>query len=362
MSRGERLIMKMNNKKFKISGQVFSLALLTLFLTGCTSWFGKKKTDDAQNQSSSVETTSSGKVVASGPKVIEFSDGTSLTMPEIDAEIANVLSANPYTRAMNISQLTPDMKELFFNDMKNRRMVEMWAKDNKIGESEAFKIDLKKTYDLLVQAKYGEWFSNQVKSKAGRNISDREIEKTYEKNKRRYVKSTGGVKTSAVKFESHDDAKAFYESLNIAVISNLQDFEAASKSAVGGQFKDFGRISEDSPRGALSVIVDEAMSRKSFPSIEMVKASDVEYWVCFFEDSKDAVYFEFNEVKNQIRDMLENEKFNEMLESEIKALESKYVKSVDSSVFKAAGDMSGMSQAAAMMPEEEEAMDAEAAN
>ncbi len=353
--------MKINNRKFRVSSQVFSLALFALCLTGCSSWFGKKKSEEAENQSSTTS-AQNGKVAASGPKVIEFSDGTALTMPEIDAEIANVLSANPYTRAMNISQLTPDMKELFFNDMKNRRMVEMWAKDNKVGESEAFKLDLKKTYDLLVQAKYGEWFSNQVKSKAGKNISDREIEKTYEKNKRRYVKSTGGVKTSAVKFESHDDAKAFYDSLNISVISSLQDFEAASKSAVGGQFRDFGRISEDSPRGALSVIVDEAMSRKSFPSIEMVKASDVEYWVCFFEDSKDAVYFEFNEVKNQIRDMLENEKFNEMLEYEIKSLESKYIKNVDTSVFKAAGDM-GMNQAG-VLPEDEEAaaIDAEAAN
>lgn len=354
--------MNINKKNLKVSGKVFSLAVFSVFLsgwTGCDSWFGKKKSQETKSDALS-KGASPKQVAPSGPKVIEFSDGSSMTMSEIDAEIANVLSANPYTRAMNISQLTPDMKELFFNDMKNRRMVEMWAKDNKVGDSEAFKADLKKTYDLLVQAKYGEWFSNQVKTKAGKTISDRDIEKTYEKNKRRYIKSSGGVKTSAVKFEAREEAKAFFESLNGASVSTLADFEAASRST-NGQFKDFGRISDESPRGALSVIVDEAMSRKSFPSIEMVKSSDVEYWVCLFEDSKEAVYFEFNEVKNQIRDMLENEKFNEMLEGEIKALESKYVKSVDTSVFKSAtpNDANLLDQAAmmgeddsGMMPEE----------
>lgn len=323
----------MNWRKALISLQVALFSCVLILISGCSSWFGGGKTD-----SPAASAPAGKKSVAkpSGPKVVEFKDGSSLTMGEIDFEIEKVLAANPYTKAMSASQLPPDMKEMFFKEMLSRKVVEMWADDNKVSDSEAFKEDLEQTIKLLVQAKKGEWFSNQVKAKAEKSVSDSDVQAAYDKNKSRYVKATGGVRVAAVRFASRDTAKEFFDSLDTS-ISKVQDFEEASKNAPEGKFRDFGRISEESPKGASKVLVDEAMSRRSFPSIEMVKSGDDEYWVAFFEDSKDAVHFGFDEVSSQIRSMIENEKFAEMIESEVKAIESKYVKTINSSVFRSAG-------------------------
>lgn len=326
----------MNWRKGLIGLQVVFVSSVLLVISGCTSWFGGGDSG-APSKPSAATSKSESKPKKSGPTVVEFKDGSSMTLGEVDYEVEKVLAANPYTKAVSASQLPMEMKEMFFKELMNRKLVEIWADKNNVTENPEFKVDVENTIKMIIQAKKGEWFSNQVKAKAEKLVSDKDVEAAYEKNKGRYMKATGGVRTAAVRFANKDEAKEFFDSID-ASVTKVADFEEASKNAPSGKYRDFGRISEESPKGASKVLVDEALSRRSFPSIEMVKSGDDEYWVAFFEDVKEAVFFSFEEVSSQVRSMLENEKFGEMLESEVKALEEKYVKKVDTSVFKASSD------------------------
>lgn len=332
----------MNIKRSFSSAKVFALATSILVLSGCMniSWFGRGKENEKDGGSvlapaSIKKSTKKAPAKASqGPKIIEFKDGSSMTMGDIDDEIIAALSANPYTKTLTISQITPDMKELFFKDVMNRKLVDLWAEENNVEQDAQFQADLAQTYKMLTQVKKGEWFSNQIKTKISSMISDKDVKKTYDQNKSRYVKTAGGVRVAAVKFATSDDAKTFLDSANPGATTTVKDFELLAKTALNGTFKDFGRISEESPRGAHKALLDEAMSRKTFPSIEIVKVGDDEFWVSMFESEKESVYFTFDEVKDQIRAMAENEKFAELIEAEIKNLEKKFVKTIDRTVFK----------------------------
>jgi hypothetical protein len=321
----------MTIKRFSISVKAVVASTFLLVLTGCTNWFSTgKKTSSSNLATKDVVKTSS------GPKIVEFSDGSSMSMTDIDAEIAKILSANPYTKAMKPSDITPDMKELFFRDVMNRKLIELWAEENKIDSNDQFKDEVNQTFQLLVQAKKGEWFSNELRTKISDMVSDKDVKKAYDQNQSRYVKTAGGVKTSAVRFANKDEAKAFLDSIDVTKVASAKDFEEVARNATGGMFRDFGRISDSSPRGASRALVDEATSRRSFPSIELVKVGEDEYWVALFEDNKESVFFSFDEVKDQIRTMAENEKFAALAETEIKNLEKRFVKTIDNSVFKSA--------------------------
>ncbi len=330
----------MNIRQSYVNAKVLLLSASVLFLTGCELPWSKTEKVSSPAPKDGVKNSASGQKHSSGPKVVEFKDGSVMTMGDIDAEIGVALASSPYMKNFDVSQITPDMKEVFFKDALNRKLVEFWAAENNIENDPNFQDELRQNYKMLVQMKKGEWFSNKIRNSISDSISEKDVKKRYDQEKPRYIKSAGGVRTLGVKFMSQNDAKEFYEGISPEVLASAKDFEAYAKTALNGSFRDFGRISEESRRGAHKALVDEAMSRKSFPSAEIVKVGDDEFWVAMFEGQQDSIFFTFDEVKDQIRGMLEGEKFAERIESEVKALEKSFVKNIDRSVFKVSGNAS----------------------
>ena len=324
----------MNSKKLIVVSRMALLSVSLLALAGCYNPFKKSQTSEE------VPTTLFDPVEqekedlrARGPVIVEFSNGSRMRMGDVDYEIENVLAANPYTKNMSASQITPDMKEMFFRDVLHRKLVDLWARENKVEDDAVFKADLRQTLRLVEQAKRAEFFANKVRRSLGETIFDRDLKASFDKNRESYIKTPGGVQTIGVRFSLHDDARAFADSIDVVNVNNVTMFDQFAKDA-GFTPKSFGRISNQAPRGANQAIVDVALSRKTFPSIEIVTVGEDEFWVVLFESRQETIYYNFDEVKEQLRAMAENEQFATRIESELKLLQDKYVKNLDLSAFK----------------------------
>lgn len=297
----------------------FSLLTAVVVLPGCslTDWFSKKSSGEATQ-------TAAG----SGEALVTYHGKTLITTDQFNEKLVQLLKANPYMRQMNMTpeQFPLEHKKRMLNDWATVSVIrEVWGSQSDIENNTEFKEKLQAQIDNFKDVLVTDLFVQSVKSNLKHNDAEleREAKAEYEKNKKaKYIKVLGGVRVNGVSFSSKEKAQAFYDKAK----ANVADFDKLAEKESSGKARDFGRVSaeESNTPGAQQVKVPShirsaAMAGHKVPRVEMV-AADKEHWVLNIADKKDTVYFDFDEIKAQLKEMMETNKLNEILQKKVEEL------------------------------------------
>lgn len=242
-----------------------------------------------------------------------------------------MLQANAYTKDIAPEQIPAEVKIKFLEDWVNVIVIrDVWGAQNNVQESFDFKEALAERVDGLVDMLVVERFVANLRDNL--SVSDREVRKDFEKNKARYTKVAGGVRVAGAHFADKIEAAGFADSLED--VGAIGDFETIVKTSKNARYRDFGRIDKDTLKGAPEVLAHKALSRSRFPGVDMVSVSDDEHWVFLSADKVAPEYYELDEVAPQIKSMLEEQMFADVLAKEIEKLKSKADITINEEFFK----------------------------
>jgi hypothetical protein len=141
--------------------------------------------------------------------------------------------------------------------------------------------------------------------------------------------SQGGVTASGIKFDSEIKAKEFLAQVRAA---NNNFMQAAQQTGNASAIKDFKMVNANTINmdGQLR---DKILAIKSVPTTEMIVANGA-VWVVHAVAKEAAKYIPFEQVKANIKQLLENNKRGEMFEVEINKLKERYKVVIDEDYFK----------------------------
>lgn len=286
------------------------LSLSVLLLPACQLPFFKKSGEPKPTPA----TVAHGVPAGDTSKVLVSINGTPrITEEGLNRKLKQMLQADAMTAAIDPATIPVVAKQKFLGDWLNIMLIrEVWDGKTQVSQTADFKAALAERMEALEDALIVEKFVDSLKTELA--ISDDAIRKEFDAHRERYAKVAGGVRLSGAKFSSNDAAKAFETS--VAGVKTVADFEKAARANSKAQYRDFGRVSEGAPRSAPQELATEASKMKGLPAVKVVSAADGK-WVIFALDKKDAEYYTFDEVKPQIKSMLEGQQFNELLSNKI---------------------------------------------
>lgn len=321
----------------KNAGMLVKAALacsVALTFQGCSvlEWFNTKTTPAAPAKSATASRSVDVDDVVYA--TIGNDNKPFITKKEFDVKLNQMLQA--YRGQVTADALPMEAKRKFLDDLAKMRAISaVWADDRNIASDPAFQSLLAERIETAKEAAIVEQFVNELRS--GIEISESEVSADYKKNKDRYVKVAGGATIKAVSFSSEKDADAFLKKAQ----GNADQFEALANKESDGKFKDFGfvpSVQQDPNMGMMpnrvpDFLKDAVFAAKKFPAINTV-SNGQQHWVFCATDKKDSVHFELAEIKDQLREMLKENKFKGILDERMKEMVRKAHIKVNEEYFK----------------------------
>ncbi|OGB97616.1 hypothetical protein A3F06_03745 [candidate division TM6 bacterium RIFCSPHIGHO2_12_FULL_36_22] len=216
-------------------------------------------------------------------------------------------------------QMDPDgIREQLLQAKKQEAIMNAWADKNKITEKESYKnrkaIGEQALHSMLVHQEFVE----QHKSEP----TDADARKYYEEQKIKdpNLGTPGGIIAKGVKFATEKEAKDFQARLK----TEEHDIDALADKDKNLDIQDFGIISESGFSFVDPKIKENIISKKKFPSSDVVKVAENEYWVAVALDEQKPEFEPFDQVKDVIKQQLAGKKVEEMFEREIPKYEKEF--------------------------------------
>jgi len=298
-----------------------ALALVpVLFLSGCK-WFGDKK-EAAKPADPTYKTTD----LKEGVLAV-WGDGTPLlTQKEFDEVLDFAMKEQPELQGLAEAFL-PMLKKNLFNTLVTQKIISKWVEKNNIDKTEEYKAKLKKGIEAITLRINVDYFSKQF----DHDPTPADLKDYYEKNKDRVaLVSKGGIKAAGVKFDSQADAKAFLTKAK----AKIADFEKLAKAdeKLAKNLQDFNYVNKDS-RQLVKALRDKILALTAFPTVILVKADDNTFWVVKATEKTEDKYRMFDELKEQIENMVRQTKQNEEAMKKLEGLKAEYGVKVDEDAF-----------------------------
>lgn len=307
------------NKTHAHISKAFLCALSLTVLGGCD-FFGKSTPSKSSHSSS---TAGDGVVLCTinNEPVIRESDFLS--------SLNQMIQANPYFKGASADALPKELQRKFFEQLTTQALIEKYATKNNIEKDPEFIKAYEETERLLKRSLMVQMFEKTIYENI--KVSDADIQKHYEENKDRFVKSAGGVLVAGARFDSDDAAAAFLAK------AKSGDFEKLAKAEKGAKYRDFGRVAKEARNPQYDVvpgpIKDSALALNSLPGFDKVKVGK-EHWVIKVWDKKDSELFDLAEIKQHIESMLKNNMFRDELEKRLKTIKDEFKITVNEEYFK----------------------------
>ncbi|MCK4499225.1 hypothetical protein KAU11_01905 [Candidatus Babeliales bacterium] len=288
----------------------FIFGAVITFFPGCECpWSFCKKTKPRQV----VADTKSVSAKGSGAVLAEVRGKPVIMESAFNDKLRQMLQANAYTKDIDPGTVPAEAKIKFLNDWLNVVVIkEVWGVDNKVKESSDFRDELASRMEALEDALIVEKFVGTLRGELA--VSDNDISREFNDNKERYTKVAGGVRVAGAKFSDKEKAQLF---VNEVGAKNISNFEKAAKENKDAEYRDFGRISDVAFRGAPNKLAKKALATATFPEVGFVEVGDKEFWVFLSLDKKDSEFYNLDEVKPQIKAMLEEKHFGELLNARL---------------------------------------------
>lgn len=248
-----------------------------------------------------------------GDTLVTIDGKVVLTSNEFDAKLLQKLQSHPQTAQIPVETIPMAAKRQFLNELVRLSLInDVWGEKNKIEETPAFKKSLAEKIELLKESLVVEAFVNQLKTQI--SVSDADVKADYAKNKDKYVKVAAGVNLTGISFDKKEAAVGFYDRAKLAPA----EFNGMAKREKGGKFKEFGRVDQLSAQVPADVR-NSALGAGKTPRVALVTGKDGN-WVIYVTDKKEAVHYDLAEISNDLKAMLEANKFREELEGRIEEI------------------------------------------
>ena len=256
---------------------------------------------------------------------------TSINEADFLKNLTQMMRANPYFKGAKAESLPKGLQRKFFDQLATQALIEKHSIKNNVEKDSEFIKAYEETEKLLKRSLMVQIFEKKIYD--GLKIGESEIKKYYNENRKRFVKSAGGVLAMGASFGSEDLASGFLSKVK----DKLDDFEKLSKENKDAKFKDFGRISKEMAGAQYEFvpgpIKESALAMRKLPGVEKVKVGK-DYWVIKSWDKKDTVIFDLEEIKPHVEAMLKNNQFKDELEKRIKEVKGNFDFVVNEDYFK----------------------------
>jgi parvulin-like peptidyl-prolyl isomerase len=226
-------------------------------------------------------------------------------------EIAQTLGQS----GMKFSTLDPAMKKRVMEMIVDRKLLSQHASKSKIGESDDFKSKLA----LLKKELILNLWMEQESKKVSDAVTDDDLKKSYEKNKENY-KVAAQLKARHILVKEEKEAKEIIEALGKAKDVKEEFIKLAKEKSTGPSGKtggDLGWFTKDRMVPEFSEAADKLKDGEF--TKEAVK-TQFGYHVIYLEGRKKEGVKSFDEVKDQLKAMVQRSKFNAFMDDKVKSL------------------------------------------
>lgn len=240
-------------------------------------------------------------------KTLATVGGVAITEREVNEFIAGL---GQRAQAYN----TPEGRRAVLNQIIGNKLLLLDAKRNLIEAEAAFREQLARLKDNLLISYAGEKLLSSV------NVTEAEVKEYYESNKSEF-KSGETVNASHILVDSEEKAKAIYEE----IASGKKSFEDAAKEYSSCPSKDTGGNLGDFGRGQMVPEFDKAVFEMQVGELtsEPVK-TQFGYHLIKLNAKNPEKEMSYDEVKEELKAGLLNEKRRKAYESKINQLKIMY--------------------------------------
>lgn len=284
----------MNNKWLHL----WLLVVSIVFLGNCE--FFKKQDETTKNKNNAKTMQGGASEAVGADKVLLSIDGKPvLTVSDYEDYVNTVMAAQPQLK--QLWAFMPDLPYELFDQLKKELIVKNWVEANNITQSAEYKKDLQRSTEFLERQLALKYFQEQYPKLKGITVTDQEIRKAYEEQKKTIPQLTisrGGVNAIGVMFEKQADAQEF---LNKVKDPGVKFEKAAQDQDLS--VKNFSNVNEYTfeidPQ-----VKDKIMKVTKFPSFDVIKSKDGKFWVVKVTGKEEPKYVPLEEVKEAFRQQL----------------------------------------------------------
>lgn len=263
------------------NGKIFSAAVVALLVIGAGAWF-------------LMGSTSNGVAAESDSTVVAVVNGDEITRADVKA----VASELPATAQVSVEQIYPMLLEQIIND----RLLQARVDNSDITNDPEVEKRLAQVREQIVRSLYVERYIAE-------NITDERVKEEYQKIKKEN-EDVKEVHARHILVETEDEAKALIQELEDGA-----DFAALAKEhstgPTGASGGDLGYFTKDAMVPEFS---EAAFNTKKGTFSENPVKTQFGWHVIYVEDIRNRKVPEFAEMEQVIRDQLNKEVVNELVE------------------------------------------------
>lgn len=232
-------------------------------------------------------------------------DGENITKEDVA-----VVLRNPQ---VNFDTLPEKTQEMVINQLVEKKLLTKSAMKSGVEKNTAFKDALEKIKkDLALEI----WMQEEFKKVS---VSDKEISDYYAKNQEQFI-TQEKLNARHILVQSEDDAKNIIKSLD-ASKNKLESFiELAKTKSTGPTGKNGGSLGEFSANQMVPEFSSAASALKKGTYSKAPVKTQFGYHVIYLEDKTPSKKLNFDEVKDQIKQVLTQEKFRNNIKDVVSKL------------------------------------------
>jgi len=216
---------------------------------------------------------------------------------------------------LTFDSLNPEMKQRVLDMVVDRKLLMQYAKTKKIEDRAEFK---EKMEMLKKELMLNLWIEDEIK-KIEDSIKEADIKAEYEKNKDSY-KVPAELKARHILVEKEEDAKAIIDELSKAKDVKAEFIKLAKEKSTGPSGPNGGDLGWFPLDRMVPEFSEAANKLKKGTFTKTPVKTQFGYHVILLDDRKAESTKKFDEVKEQIRQKLNREKFNAFMDEKVATL------------------------------------------
>ena len=252
-----------------------------------------------------------------GPIIASVAGQPVLREGEFRKRLDQMMQAYPQLRGMSAEEaLPPQVQRRVAEQLASQSVIEKWGEKEGIASNPEFQQMLAEAHKEMNRLLVVQYFEKQVLG--GVEVSSKDVREEYNTNKERYVKTPGGTKAVGAKFASADVANAFLAKVK----DKSGELQALAGKEKGATFRDFGSVTDQSfnvPEKVRAAV----NGASSFPSVQVV-GDGQSFWVVAASEKVQAEHLAFDEIKDQLEQMLRSQRFQEAVASRMDELKGEF--------------------------------------
>lgn len=316
----------MNKKTHKkiLAGGIF--ATLS-FLPGCALLDMFKGGGQTAIESKAAGETST---PMTGEVLVTMKGKPAITTDTLALEKEKFLKANPQIRQALGFMDPKAFDRNLLEGLIGQKIADEYVISQGINQTAAYKAELKDLCESMERMLNAKYFSE----KKTVSVPDSEVRAFYDTNKdklRGVMTSQGGIMASGIEFADGAAARAFVARAKAAPGGFKK---TAQDDNLNAKIKDFKLVNSQS-LGIDELLRDKIIGIKTVPSIELFEVNG-KFWVVNATGKEEPKFIPYEQIKDKLKQELEQNKRVELFEKEINELRKEYVVEVNEDYFKGA--------------------------